>query len=621
MRSERWNTREEIRRRFSETSKKDVGAGPVLYYENGKKYTDDGEGHIAVIGRTGTGKTQCCSLPFMREILNKRESLVMIDPKRSPCSIPKDYQVYYIDFRVPRKSPTKVNPLSAPYRLFKSSDPDENDIAYSMVGEFWNAVYPINVHEDQFWPTSAANYAKGLTYGLFEYASESEINVNSIASMMEQSELSHTRSTLTSFGHTTMISAFHQSLPDSSLAKRFLSSYCSAPHETRASQHSVATNGISEHFSQSRGLMQMLSEDTLNILDLDVDRPFAIIIILPDETNLYDALCGILISQICQHLIRVAQERNGRLPIKTNILLEELGSIARSIPALPNLMVASRSRNIRLMLVLQSYDQLIDFYGKSKAETIYSCIGTTIGFSTNSWQTLTEWSQRCGEREVIKNGHLEKEPLITPTELASMPVGTALVMSGSYKFITQLPLYDEMYDKPDWKSKKITEAEPRIELKPFSFSELIEKAVISKSKEEANIQKKKDKKVPSQADKENNHEQGLVQTGEIHGIPSREELDDVIANIDATVAQIEAREKFIKEAEDAIKPHQVIITAYSGKAVDLARLISMKTNWSITDALKKIKHLPFKVGFTDKREAVRFVRLLLRFGADANLEE
>lgn len=80
-RSERWNTINEIKRRFHETTDPVNGAGPVVYVENGRKYSDDSESHIAVIGRTGKGKSQCCSLPFMREILKKGESLIMLDPK------------------------------------------------------------------------------------------------------------------------------------------------------------------------------------------------------------------------------------------------------------------------------------------------------------------------------------------------------------------------------------------------------------------------------------------------------------------------------------------------------------------------------------------------------------
>src|SRR5699024_5536066 len=154
---------------------------------------------------------------------------------------------------------------------------------------------------------------------------------------------------------------------------------------------------------------------------------FILIIITPDETDVYDTLSGLLVSQMSQNLIRIAQDKGGRLPIRVNIILEELGSVGKSIPTLPNLMVASRSRNIRLMLVLQSYTHRIDGYGKSKSETINSCIGITIGFSTNSWETLTEWAQRCGEKQIEINGHIVKEQLITATQLAAMPIGTALI--------------------------------------------------------------------------------------------------------------------------------------------------------------------------------------------------
>lgn len=450
-RSERWNTVNEIKRRFHKTTDPGNGAGPVVYVENGRKYSDDSQSHIAVIGRTGKGKSQCCSLPYMREILKRGESLIMLDPKgegykKNACYIPEHYQVFCVDFRNPRKSPTKWNPLSTPYRLFCSKDPDDNDIASSMLSELWNGVYPYDGHSDKFWTDSSVNYAKGLTYGLFETAGKETINLDSVAVMMEQSEIR--------FGgpSNTILKEFYEQLPLDSLAKRNLATYVTAPNETRASIHSVAASGL-EVFSRSKGLMEMLSDDTLNIMDIDVNRPFILTVITPDETDVYDALSGLLVSQVSQHLIRVAQEKGGRLPIRVNIILEELGSVGKSIPSLPNLMVASRSRNMRLMLVLQSNAQLVDVYGKSKAETINSCIGITIGFSTNSWETLTEWAQRCGEKQIVSSGHIIKEQLITASQLAAMPTGTALVMVDSqYKFIAHLPFYDEMYDNSKWKA-------------------------------------------------------------------------------------------------------------------------------------------------------------------------
>ena len=446
-RSERWSTENEIKHRFRETNDPSNGAGPIVYIENGKKYSDDSESHIAVIGRTGRGKSQCCSLPFMREVLSKGESLIMLDPKgegykRNACFIPDNYQKFCIDFRNPRKSPTKWNPLSTPYRLWSSGDPDDHDVACSMLTELWSGVYPCDDHSDKFWPNSAANYAKGLTYGLFYAAPEVHINLDSVAIMMEQSE--------DRMGSGTLLKAFYEELPSNSLAKRNLAAYVTAPNDTRASIHSVAASGL-EIFCRSQGLMEMMSEDTLSIMDIDVDRPFVLIIITPDETDVYDALSGLLVSQVSQHLIRVAQEKGGKLPVRVNIVLEELGSVGKSIPSLASLAVASRSRNIRLMLILQSNAQLVDVYGKSKAETILSSVGITFGFSSNSWETMSEWAQRCGDKQFERNGSIIKEPLITASQLAAMPIGTALVMVDSqYRFIAHLPFFHEMYDNSKW---------------------------------------------------------------------------------------------------------------------------------------------------------------------------
>ncbi len=471
MSGEKWTTTREIKRRFIFTESKESGAGPILHVESGRKYTDDGESHIAVIGKTGKGKSQTCSLPFIREIFKHRESAVILDPKmecyyKNACWIPHDYQVFCVDFRNPGSSPTQWNPLTAPYRLYSSDSGFERDISSSMLSELWAGVYPTSSHADRFWTDAAVAYAKGLTYSIFDNLEQEQINLETISAMMEQSEKR--------IGMHPIIKSYHEALKDNSLAKRNLATYASAPNETRACIHSTALTGI-EVFSRSAGLMNMLSKDTLNILDMDTKRPFALFIILPDETDVYDALAGLLVSQLSQHLIRVAQELGGKLPIRVNIILEELGSVGRSIPNLANLMVAGRSRNLRLMLVLQSNSQLIDVYGKSKAETINSCIGITIGFSTNSWDTLVEWSRFCGEKHYRLGGNVIKEPLITPAQLAAMPIGTALIMvDGRYKFITNLPLYDEMYDNSQWQAPQCNSAIRPNDLELFDFMKHLE---------------------------------------------------------------------------------------------------------------------------------------------------
>lgn len=609
-RSERWNTVNEIKRRFHETTETLNGAGPVVYVENGRKYSDDTESHIAVIGRTGKGKSQCCSLPYTREILQKGESLIMLDPKgegykKNACYIPENYQVFCVDFRNPRKSPTKWNPLSTPYRLFRSKDPDDNDIASSMLSELWNGVYPYDGHSDKFWTDSSVNYAKGLTYGLFETAGKETINLDSVAVMMEQSEIR--------FGGpgNTILKEFYEQLPLYSLAKRNLATYVTAPNETRASIHSVAASGL-EVFSRSKGLMEMLSDDTLNIMDIDVKRPFVLTVITPDETDVYDALSGLLVSQVSQHLIRVAQEMGGRLPIRVNIILEELGSVGKSIPSLPNLMVASRSRNMRLMLVLQSNAQLVDVYGKSKAETINSCIGITIGFSTNSWETLTEWAQRCGEKQIENSGHIIKEQLITASQLAAMPTGTVLVMVDSqYKFIAHLPFYDEMYDNSKWKAPQYRPSTCGKHFKSLDFEGLV-KGIKKKQMEltfSGFSSERKASAMPS----------GFPFLGYTR-TDGPMDIDSLVSRIDAKIAELEAEEEAERKKLEAEKKHHVIITGDQGNKARIARVIAATTGDSLEKAAKKLDHFPVDIAFSTKSEAVKFAKEVTNAGGKATIK-
>lgn len=607
-RSERWNTVNEIKRRFHETTETMNGAGPVVYVENGRKYSDDSESHIAVIGRTGKGKSQCCSLPYMREILQKGESLIMLDPKgegykKNACYIPENYQVFCVDFRNPRKSPTKWNPLSTPYRLFRSKDPDDNDIASSMLSELWNGVYPYDGHSDKFWTDSSVNYAKGLTYGLFETAAKDQINLDSVAVMMEQSEIR--------MGTGNLLKSFYEDLPLDSLAKRNLATYVTAPNETRASIHSVAASGL-EVFSRSKGLMEMLSDDTLNIMDIDVKRPFVLTVITPDETDVYDALSGLLVSQVSQHLIRVAQEMGGRLPIRVNIILEELGSVGKSIPSLPNLMVASRSRNMRLMLVLQSNAQLVDVYGKSKAETINSCIGITIGFSTNSWETLSEWAQRCGEKQIESSGHIIKEQLITASQLAAMPTGTALVMVDSqYKFIAHLPFYDEMYDNSKWKAPQPLSATREQQFRTLDFEAMV-KGIKKKQMESTVSGFSAGRKVPTIP-------AGFSFLDDVH-TDEPMDIDSLVSKIDARIAELEAEEEAERKKQDAEKKHHVIINGTQRNKSRIACVIAATTGVSLEKATKMLDHFPVNIAFSTKSEAVKFAKEVTNAGGMASIK-
>ena len=266
-------------------------------------------------------------------------------------------------------------------------------------------------------------------------------------------------------------------LPEDSLAKKYLLGYANGATQTSRCIFQVCSTSLSI-FNQSQGLMNMICHDDLDIYNLDLNnKPLAIYIILPDETNAYDSLAAVLISQLTTHFITLAQTKyKGKLPSRLNVILEEIGSLGGALTNLSNLLTAGRSRNIRLMILLQSTSQLEDVYGKSKADTINSCIGITIGFSTNSWSTLKEWENRLGTRSVEQlNGTFAFEPVISAPQLAAMPRFTALILIGAkYKYITSFSPYDEMYDNSEWKPPAKREIEDgRENIERFSLVDYI----------------------------------------------------------------------------------------------------------------------------------------------------
>ena len=438
---ERFNTGSEIKRTFPRVKEGMKNAGPTIFTENGVNYYDPSESHTLIIGATGTGKsnTPTGSMGLIENISKARENLIMIDPKGEGIGkygnelMDKGYEVKCINFDTPSKSPTTWDPFEYIRKLYISPYCDDKDFAATMLYEFAKSIYPNNKNADPFWTDSAAEFFIGCVYLLLENANTDEINLNSIDSIMQSADAK--------IGASTYIKECYNILDDGSMAKRYLATYVNAPNDTRMSIFSVAKNGIAK-FSQSKGLMNMLNNGNLNIRELDVGKPFALFIVKPDENSTYDALCGFLITQLTQHFIKLARDKyNGQLPVKHHIILEELGSLGESITNLPNLMVASRSRNIRLCLVLQSYSQLEDIYGKSRSETILSSIGVTIAFSTNNWDTLEEWSHKCGNRTVYENGSRYTEPILTPNQIAAMPVATALILiRGRMKWVCKFPI-------------------------------------------------------------------------------------------------------------------------------------------------------------------------------------
>ena len=142
MRSERWSTNAERMRLLK------VGAaGPVLQFDNGDCWSFDGEGHVMILGVSGSGKSRRGTIPMTKSFIRNRQSAVIADAKgeiyaHTKDEIPDCYEVHVINFRdLYEEDAEGWNPLVAPYELWISGSKKKRHIAEQMVEELAHAMY------------------------------------------------------------------------------------------------------------------------------------------------------------------------------------------------------------------------------------------------------------------------------------------------------------------------------------------------------------------------------------------------------------------------------------------------------------------------------------------------
>lgn len=604
MRSDRWSSMSEIKKVLNRSGVNAPG-GPVLCHNNGQNWLYTSEGHLIFLGVSGSGKSRRGTIPMVKSFIEAGESFIVVDPKgeihyQTAADAEGKYTVHVIDFRHIFES-ERWNPLAAPYEHFISGDPVRKQIALEMIDELAHTLYTVSDKADPFWSESARSVFIGAVYALMTLGTPEQVNMAGVYQLIARGE--------ERCGVSTILKEFVNNLPNDSVASMMLQSYVTTANDTRAGIRSVFLEGLSM-FARSDGLVSMLGGDDLHINNLDGAIPTAIYIILPDESPIFDSISGVLCSQLMGHYVRLAQDKyNGKLPCRLNVCLEELGNIGKSISSLAHLMSAGRSRNIRCQLVLQSLSQLDTLYGPSEASTIRANADVLVAFRTNHWETLTELSHKCGEREVESNNHVSRENLITPSQLAAMKTGQALVMiSGHTKFITWLPDFTEMFDCSCWKMPKHGIRKSELPVSVFDIKSYVQDL------------KKNHLEMRRAQDSAQNHHglKGLpVFPGSMNSLTpnpfedfqmpfehmsdSKEDksdfdVDSLIAKIDSKIAALEAEEEEENQAREK-KRCTITLIAINGVKSRVIKAILNNTNMSLKQAKEAVDFMPYTLNF------------------------
>ena len=519
---------------------------------NGKEiWVDAGEWHNLVIGSTASGKTESIVQPMVKTLAKAGESMIITDPKgeiyeRNANELrEKGYNIVLLNFRNPQNG-NCWNPLTLPYSLYKAGNIDKatellDDLAKNILYD------ESSKGQDPFWENTSADYFTGLSLALFEDAKEEQINLNTINLMTTVGE--------EKIGGTTIMKEYFSDKDQSSPAYINVASTLMAPADTKGSILSVFKQKI-KIFSSKQNLSEMLSHSDFEMADIGRKKT-AVFIIIHDEKKTYHPLATIFVKQCYETLVDVAFENGGKLPFKTNFILDEFANM----PPLKDadaMVTAARSRLIRFTFIIQNFAQLTEVYGKEKGDTIKGNCGNWIYLISSELSALEEISKMCGEVKSKKDDKTASTPLITVSDLQRLPMYTMVILrTREMPFKTKMVPAWKMDKEGMWGKNYPKATYPQREKGKIQLFDI--KKVVEEKR-----QKKIDEMLGSDLPK-------MPNMPGMPGIPnmppfnpfennkkSAPNFDEIVKKIDAKIAELEEEEKQEKLKEEQKKQEKKV---------------------------------------------------------------
>ena len=451
---------------------KTEAAGIPIIMTPKQVWVDNGGYHNLVIGSTGAGKTQTTVLPMVNLLAKHDESMIITDPKGEIYEDTSNYlrslgyNIVLLNFRDPQQG-NSWNPMYLPYSLYKDHKIDKSielleDLAANILKD------PSAKGQDPFWENTSADYFAGLAISLFEDGNENQINLNSINLMTTIGE--------EKLANTTYIKEYFSFKDPASTAYIKASSTLMAPNETKGSILSVFKQRV-QLFASRTNLSEMLANNDFDMRDIGRKKT-AVSIVIQDEKTTYHTLVTIFLKQCYETLISVAQESGGKLPHRTNFILDEFANMP-PLKDVTTMVTAARSRNIRFTFIIQNFSQLYEVYGKENGETIKGNCGNIVYLISTELSALEEISKMCGEVKSKEKEKTTSTPLVTVSDLQRMEQWHTIILRiRTMPFKTKLTPNYQM----DWGHKFPKADYPQREEIPVQTFDL--KTYVEKKREE-----------------------------------------------------------------------------------------------------------------------------------------
>ena len=479
--------------------------------------------HALVIGATGSGKTTTFINPMIQCIAaaNLGSSMIMTDPKGELFDLhsgflkEQGYEVMVLDLRDTYSS-SRWNPLEPIWDAYQeyrkagdnilahldpmSDYPDlkrmngeaaegepwvewdgkaytdldhcKSDVQvaqqkiydemYEDLQDLVGGLVPIQNEKDPLWEKGARSIVTATCLAFLEDSENPELGMTK-----EKFNLFNVNKALTdSANGYKALKDYFEGRGQLSQAYHLSRQVLGAPETTMSSYMSITMDKL--NLFNDRGLCGLTAATDLKAEKLAFGKT-AVFLKIPDEKDTRHALASLFILSTYKALIKIATPLPGQtLPRNVYFIMDEFGNMPK-IDKFGQMITVGRSRKIWFNMVVQSFVQLTNVYGKEVADIVIGNCGVKMFIGSNDTDTCKMFSEMCGNMTVkttstssslgSKSGDInvstntQVRPLIYPSELQRLnnqeSTGNSIIVSfNSFPLKTK---YTPSYKCPFYK--------------------------------------------------------------------------------------------------------------------------------------------------------------------------
>ena len=359
-------------------------------------------GNLLVAGAPKTGKSWGFVRPFVFQCVKRRESLVLSDPKSELYNSMAGYladQGYEI-------------------RVFNLLDMEFSD-HWNPIGEadHDSRLIPViaatiiaNTSSEKetgdFWSKAELNLLTALLY----YVQQDKEAVGRLKPLAER-RLGRILDLLSTDGLKHIDEAIRR-LPAGHPAKGPYGLFLNAKENLRGNIVIGLGNRLNVFHDK---LVNTLTSDSTIDLTLPGKKPCAYFCILSAQDSTYTFLSSLFFTMLFSRLEAYARrEKNGKLPVPVNFLLDEFPSIGK-LGDFKRSIAFTRSFGMNCQVLVQSIAQLADMYPRHEWEEIVACCDAIICLGVNDLTSAKFFSEKCGMTTIqVTNQQQPQTPLFAP---------------------------------------------------------------------------------------------------------------------------------------------------------------------------------------------------------------